>query len=266
MSEATQQPRRPEKGGRLSRIVRSRDFARDILVTTLGVLIALAIGEAAEEIRWKFRVASTETAMKRELGLVRGVYVSELELEPCISRRIAELDEVLARARSGGRLPDIGNVASPPNYGGFGDSWTLATGSEIPLKMSPQRVLEVATLWANEDIHEKLVDRQRNAFDRLLLVEGRPGPISDERLHELERDLVEIKNVTTSILFIARRDGAFLAREGIPMMYGPGEPMDRAILKRETKRRMICQPLTVDGAPYRLQGAPWRPRRATVSA
>ncbi|WP_118857062.1 hypothetical protein [Sphingomonas mesophila] len=266
MSEATEHSQRPAKRGRLARIVRSRDFARDILVTTLGVLIALGIGEVVEEIRWKLRIASTQTAIERELGLVHAVYLSELELQPCMARRIGELDELLAQARSTGRLPQIENIGFPPNFGGFGDSWDLATGTEIPLKMDSQAVLETATLWANEDIHETLVDRQRNAFDRLLILEDRAGPFSDGRLHEAERDLVEIKNVTASILFIARRDSEMLRQEGVRPMYGPGEPLDRKLLHRETRRRTICQPMNVDGAPYRLKGRPWSPRVALSPA
>ena len=53
----------------LARIFRSHDFLRDITVTTLGVLIALAVGEAVDEIRWQFRINATERVMREELGL-----------------------------------------------------------------------------------------------------------------------------------------------------------------------------------------------------
>ena len=59
----------------IGRIFRSHDFARDIVVTTLGVLIALGIGEIVEEVRWKFRIAANDKAMRAEAGLLHGVYV-----------------------------------------------------------------------------------------------------------------------------------------------------------------------------------------------
>lgn len=245
---------------RLSGIFEGHDFFRDLLVTTLGVLIALGIGELVEEFRWKLRIEATEKAMNSELGLVYAVYLAEIELQPCVARRISELDEVISDLRRTGRAPAIANISFPPNYGGFGDSWALTTGSEIPLKMSPERVLQTATLWANEDIHTDLVNRLRDAFDRLLILENRPGPLPDGLLNATEQDLVTIKNAVGGIQFIARRDGDALKEKGVTPMFSPDVPLDRKILAAESPKRLICKPLLIDGKPYRLRGKPFATR------
>ena len=72
--------------GWLSRIFRSHDFARDLTVTTLGVLIALGIGEIVEEVRWKLRIAANDDAMRQEAGLLHSVYIERTMLQPCIAR------------------------------------------------------------------------------------------------------------------------------------------------------------------------------------
>ena len=248
----------------LVRIFRSHDFARDIVVTTLGVLIALGIGEIVEEVRWKLRIAANDKAMRAEAGLLRGVYIERDMLEPCIARRLTELQEVLAAARSSGRLPDIRNVAAPPNRADFGDSWEVMLGTEIPLHIDPKDLMGTATLWVNEDAYSDMVDRQRDAFDRLALLEGRPGPANESLLLELERQLIEAQIMSDRTLYIARQDDESMGRFGVTALSRPDTPLDRKLLRDELRQRYLCRPLEVDGKPYRLKGPVRQARQAMV--
>jgi hypothetical protein len=241
------------------RMFRSHDFARDIVVTTLGVLIALGIGELVEEVRWKFRIAASDRVMREELGLLRGAYVEKLALQPCISRRLSEISEVLADARRSGRLPAIANIAYPPNHGGFGDSWALALGTEVALHSDPRELMNTATAWANEKSFSGLVDRERDAFDRLLLLEGRAGPIEPATLLEAERQLTEAIIATDGSQYIARQDNQVLSENGIKAMITPTLPIDAAAVK-QARQRNLCRPLMVDGRPYQLKGEVRAPR------
>jgi len=69
------------------------DFAREIVIIVVGVLIALAASEFAEERRWKERVADAE----RQLGLEASqnfVYAAEaFATEPCVQAQLAALRE-----------------------------------------------------------------------------------------------------------------------------------------------------------------------------
>ena len=249
--EAAEQPKR--RRNFIARIFRSHDFARDITVTTLGVLIALGIGEAVEEVRWKIRIAANEKAMRAEAGLLHAVYIERDLLEPCIARRLSELREVLDEARTTGRLPAIRNVAAPPNRAGFGDSWEVMLGTEIPLHVDPAVLMSTATLWVNEDAYSAMVDRQRDAFDRLRMIENRPGIASESLLLELEKQVVEAEIASDTTLFIARQDAQSLKENNVTALYRPNTPLDRGRLRRELERRYLCRPLEVDGAPYRLK-------------
>jgi hypothetical protein len=236
------------------RIVRSHDFLRDLTVTTLGVLIALGIGEIVEEIRWKFRVQAAEDAMEKELKLVNAIYREQLALQPCITRRISELSEVLADARRTGRLPDVRNVSYTPHHGSAGDSWTLLLGTEIPLHMEQGQLVGLATAWVNEDAFSENTASAREAFHQLRMIEGRAGPVSDNVLTVLEAALTKVQTVEYDAWYIANRDSRTLEEAGATPSLDPNEPWDEAKNRQRVRQRLICQPLQVDGKPYGLKG------------
>jgi hypothetical protein len=262
MAEAEEQAAQPPRRRSLwTRIFRSHDFARDITVTTLGVLIALGIGEVVDEIRWKLRLDATERVMRNELGLVHSVYIEKQMLQPCIARWLTELSEIVADARTSGRLPAVRGISAPPNHAGFGDSWTLTLASEVPLHMDPQELMNLATAWVNEDVYAELVDRERDAFDRLSIMENRPGPVPPQLLATLESLLVDAKVASDGSLFVANQDSEVLARNKIPPMFSPGEPLDRKRLAQHLRKRALCHPLQVDGRRYQMRGPLYQPRR-----
>jgi len=246
-------------------IVKSHDFARDLTVTTLGVLIALGIGEVVDEIRWKFRVAAAEAAMDAELGLVHGAYTEKVALQPCLNRRLSEVAEIVATARETGRLPDIKNISNPPDHGSFGDSWQLALSSDIPLHIDNRKLMRIATIWANARYFAEAAHRERDAFDRLALLEGHAGKVSQELLDEADKQLTEAQAATDASSGIGERDGEMLARNGIPAMLTETKALDSATLKKIVSGRNVCRPMLVDGKPYRLKGPVRTARLSTAS-
>jgi hypothetical protein len=256
LSEEPAEPERPRKRPLWVRIFKSHDFARDLAVTTLGVLIALGIGEVVEEIRWKFRVASAESAMENELRLVNAIYHEQLALQPCVTRRLSEISEVLAHARRTGRMPDVDNVSFTPDHGSAGDSWTIMLGTEIPLHMKQDQVLGIATLWVNEDAYAANVSSARVGFHELQLMEHRPGPVSDNVLTSLEISLVKVKAAVFDAWMVANRESERLAAMDIHPSYGANAPWNEKEMTKTVRQRFICKPLMVDGHPYRLKGPP----------
>jgi hypothetical protein len=49
---------------------RARKFLREVTSIVLGVLIALAIGEVAEAVRWRVRVGNSMAAIRQEMTVI----------------------------------------------------------------------------------------------------------------------------------------------------------------------------------------------------
>ena len=74
-----------------------RQFAGEVGIIVIGVLIALAAEQVVEWLHWHLMVADTRQALDRELAVDLGVVQARVEQAPCISRRLSELTIVFRR-------------------------------------------------------------------------------------------------------------------------------------------------------------------------
>ena len=74
-----------------------REFAGEVGIIVLGVLIALAAEQAVEWLHWRSVVEDTRQALDRELAVDLGIVQARVEQAPCISRRLSELTIVFRR-------------------------------------------------------------------------------------------------------------------------------------------------------------------------
>src|SRR6478672_6882711 len=78
-----------------------REFAGEVGIIVLGVLIALGFEQIVEAARWRSEVGQFRTAVDHELGRNLGLYREIMRQRPCVSRRLIELEHYLADAKAG---------------------------------------------------------------------------------------------------------------------------------------------------------------------
>ena len=80
-----------------------REFAGEVGIIVVGVLIALAFEQVAEGMRWRSAVAESEASMRKELSEDDGPQVFErLAFSPCIDAQIDALQAGLVKERDAG--------------------------------------------------------------------------------------------------------------------------------------------------------------------
>lgn len=90
-----------------------REFAGEVGIIVLGVLIALAAEQVVEAMHWRSVVSQTRQALDRELAYDLGVMQSRVEEGPCIARRLSELGTVFRRHANGVPLALKGPLGQP---------------------------------------------------------------------------------------------------------------------------------------------------------
>src|SRR3954471_20407124 len=78
-----------------------REFAGEVGIIVMGVLIALGAEQVVETVHGKAEVAEFRGAVDNELSYDLGSYRQRLMLGPCVQARLAELDHVIASDRAG---------------------------------------------------------------------------------------------------------------------------------------------------------------------
>jgi hypothetical protein len=249
----SEEPHAPKRRNWLVRIVKSRDFTRDIIVTTLGVLIALGIGAIVDEIRWRMRLAASERMMTEELSLVRGMFAERRIVHQCIVDKLQSLDEVLRDARKSGRFPSLKQIGGTPDHGDFGDSWNLMQSGDVLLHMDPTKAMEHASTWVNVKAVTTAVADQRTAFEALSAYWDRPGPGSEAVIEEAMRQVQLAFNAEERLIYLAIRTDERLEKAGVPRLTPRREKFVVAPFRKELLTMRVCLPLLVDEKPHRIR-------------
>jgi hypothetical protein len=224
-----------------------RKFFREVGSVVLGVLIALAIGEVAELVRWQVRAASSNAAIDVELSHVSGVLDERVLVQPCLDRRLSTLDRIIRASRQSGRLPVIGEIGRPPTRPIQSAAWDDALGSGTLLHLSPERRLGLSLNYPEIQQYSDRIREEQDLWAALRLIEGAPGPASDDLLIEAAVTISRLRYMSEMNGVVAEQVRDSIAAAGI-------KPSYFNILDREGKRseiennvqdRAACKALTV---------------------
>jgi hypothetical protein len=143
-----------------------REFAGEVGIIVLGVLIALAAQRVVETIHGNAQAREFRQAVDDELAYDLGSYKQRLLLSPCVQARLAELDRVIASYRAGKPMRMRGLSRLPVGFSLRTSVWAGRTDdvvSRLPLwtRLSYASIYDDLT---NYDIHR--VD-ERNAWQEL---------------------------------------------------------------------------------------------------
>jgi len=143
-----------------------REFAGEVGIIVLGVLIALGAQQVVETIHGDAQAREFHRAVDDELAYDLGAYKQRLMLGPCVRARLAEIDHVIASDRAGRPIRMHGLSRWPVS---FSLRTSVGTGrtDEVVTRMPLQTRLAYASIYddlANYDVHR--ID-ERTAWQEL---------------------------------------------------------------------------------------------------
>ena len=176
-----------------------REFAGEVGIIVIGVLIALGAEQVVETIHGDAQVRLFRGAVNDELAYDLGSYKQRLMLGPCVRARLAELDHVIASDRAGKPRLMEGLSHWPVSFSLRTSVWTGRT-ADVEARMPLQTRLAYAQIYddlANYEVHR--VD-ERNAWMELGAFDG---------ARELSStDLMRLRGLVSKLRWI---DGIILA-------------------------------------------------------
>ena len=142
-----------------------REFAGEVGIIVLGVLIALGFGQVAEAWQWHREVGETRQAIADELALSAEQGAERLAIENCLRDRIGQLSAKLNASNGywtgdpmpvarGARLEPhwdnrgMGRVYSVPLRGWSQDAWDTAKSTGALDHMGRQEVIGYGNIYA----------------------------------------------------------------------------------------------------------------------
>jgi hypothetical protein len=113
-----------------------REFLKEYLIIVVGVLTALAGEQLVETLHWRHVVHDQREALNGNIQANDAAMRARLQIEPCVQRRLVELDEVFRRHRAGRPLDIVGPISRPGYILGSTRAWDLAVADGSLAHMS----------------------------------------------------------------------------------------------------------------------------------
>ena len=132
-----------------------RSIGWELLIVTLGVLIALGAQQMAESANWRGEVAGFRDSLRDEIEINLGSYPYRAKQKTCIKNRLDELQRWLDSRRSGRPLQLTGTIGVPASRLNRTSVWASrdpGTFAHMP-RVEKQEYAYLYDEFANNEVH-----------------------------------------------------------------------------------------------------------------
>jgi len=143
----------------------------ELLIVTLGVLLALGAQELVQGLHWRSEVRETRQALDAELSRDIAAFNYRLDESACITARMAELQKWAKSFRTGAPLQLKHEIINPPGFAIRREVWDLIDSqiaSRIPLKDR----LNYAGLYSGMKSFNDAQDQEGQAWEAMMEYQG----------------------------------------------------------------------------------------------
>lgn len=232
-----------------------REFTHEIIIVVLGVLIALSAGQVVDAIHWKLEARQSLFSIEHELSHDAGVFDERTMFQPCLDKRLAEVDALVRAARKTNVLPQISEIGRPPSRPFETSAWDNALASGVAEHFDPETRDILSNYHAQFAGNQQYLEEEEMLWASLKSIENAPGPVS-------ESILANVSDAIAKLHYRSVFNGSNASQQLDKIKSGLGVAISYVIVldvegsRKEVEalvaRRPVCRPLLVDGKPYKL--------------
>jgi hypothetical protein len=168
-----------------------REFAGEVGIIVIGVLIALGAEQLIERLQWRDKVHETTFQLDAELHRDAVNAYDWLVVAPCVDRQLQAIDAALASARQTRRLRPT-QAFTPPLEIFTEDTWLNARALQVADHLSPQQVQEYSSLFfLPSDLQGSVIELHKEGAELRSLSSGY-APISPEEVSAYQRQAGQV--------------------------------------------------------------------------
>ena len=155
-----------------------RQFAGEVGIIVIGVLIALGAEQVVEGIHWRNEVEATRTALYSDAEDNLGAAKWRQLQQPCVDRRLKEIPEIFAEHAAGEPIRLAGPVAHPVFSAGPQTGWQIAVSSQALNHMSLTEKLDLGGAFDNYANMSDVLRQEQDAWLKLGVLDN-PETLSE---------------------------------------------------------------------------------------
>ena len=210
-----------------------REFAGEVGIIVVGVLIALSAEQVVEAIHGRQELSQSNRAMELELGESVGQAVVRVDASPCVEQRLDRLAAIVDEAVASHRLPPVGRVPSPQYFTWPSGTYQSMIASDVANRQPRDRLQALSGIY---DFIADLNEEQRREIDvwtRLYALVGPGRPFDAEDARQARSAIADARSLDRIIALRALRIMQLLRAYGIQV--------DRASVEKYTKSELHAE-------------------------
>lgn len=214
-----------------------REFAGEVGIIVLGVLIALGAEQVVETIHTQQRIRETRAALDTELSRDLAAFEWRIDQRPCIRPRVQELDR-WAQGMAAGESVRLKKEITPPRYFTINTVVWQSSDSEVG-QMPVDAKLNYASIYAAMRSLDEVLRDEQDAWDAVSGYKDNTDLTRGE-LHGIRRAIIDLQSDDALMdVFVERLHGA-----AAKLSIRPLEHIERGIGPQMAQyNRELCQPL-----------------------
>ena len=147
-----------------------REFAGEVGIIVVGVLIALGAEQVVETIHWRNEVASERASLLQEATDSLSGVRARVAQQPCVDRRLVEIQTVLERHHRGEPLGLVSDIGRPTRQSATRGTWQIALAGQALAHMGHDEKLAFSAVFGDFDLWDKNVTEDGQSWQRLALL------------------------------------------------------------------------------------------------
>ena len=225
-----------------------REFAKELGTIVAGILIALGLEQAVVAVHERTIAQEAREAVRAEVRENLWWLRERETLEPCVRRRLVELEDVLAQARKGQPIPLIQHLGDTSHQKITDLRWRANAQAGRASLFSGEEQQLMGEMYFTTDQFVRAQDQEEAAWAKLAFLQGLTR-LSPQDLHDFAVLLGQARRQNETAVLDAYRARQWAQRMGLSPANPGGVEGEAGGPKGWLAREQICQPLTGAAVP-----------------
>jgi hypothetical protein len=215
-----------------------REFAGEVGIIVLGVLIALGAEQFVESLHWRHEVQQTRSAIDAELSHDLAALQYRLEQRGCVDQRLAEVDR-WSKAIGSGKPVKLRKPIDLPRFFAVRTAVWDSTSGEVTSRMPLDAKLNYASLYSAMKILEKLIEDEAADWTKIQSYQDNRD-LDRQELHEIRLAIMDLRSDNDILSTFETRANEFAEK----LQLNPEAGMEGRLKERMAQyNRRFCSPL-----------------------
>ena len=181
-----------------------REFAGEVGIIVVGVLLALGAEQVVEWAHWRNEVTDARRALDREVAYNLGAVEKRQQEAPCVDRRLLEIRSLLTGSTSGLRSASRPPLGQPQLWRPRTDVWQAAVAGQVAEHMPLATRLGYAEVYGQFQWYAQKAADETDAWGVLAELDD-PGGLGPE-------DVAAVRQARSRAQVAADKLNAYLPR------------------------------------------------------